>query len=91
MFLRFQEAQEFFLFSFPGQVPGIFHWISKGLCNSSFIEEIFNIKNWKKTFHMVFLNFMNPLILERKFSQPEMSLSLKYIWLALISENFMMI
>ena len=27
----------------------MFHWISKGLCNSSLIEEIFNIKNWKKT------------------------------------------
>ena len=38
-----------------------------------------------------FGNFMNPLILERKFSQPEMSLSLKYIWLPLISENFVMI
>ena len=34
---------------------------------------------------------MNPLILETKFSQPEMSLSRKYIWLAVISENLMMI
>ena len=86
------KAPQSFLFSFPGRVPVIFHWISEGLCNSSFIEEVFNIKNWKKTFHMgLFCNFMSPLILERKFSQPEMSLSQKYIWLALISENFMMI
>ena len=50
----------------------------------------------EKTFHMVFFfgffcNFTSPLILERKFSESEMSLKLKYIWLALISENFMMI
>ena len=48
--------------------------------------KIFNIKNWdKKTFHLgFFYNFMNPLILARKLSQPEMTLSRK-------SENFMMI
>ena len=34
---------------------------------------------------------MKPLILERKFSKPEMPLSQKYISLALISENFVMI
>ena len=39
------KAQELFLFSFLGRVPVIFHWISEGLCNSSFIEEIFNFKN----------------------------------------------
>ena len=38
------------------------------------------IKNWKKTFHMgLFCNFMNPLILERKFSQSEMSVYLTCI------------
>ena len=47
---------------------------------------MFNIKNWKKTFDMVFLfNFINPLILERKFSKPEMSLSQKYIYLTCIN------
>ena len=39
------KAQEIFLFSFPGRVPVIFHWISEGLCNSSFIEENLTIKN----------------------------------------------
>ena len=39
------KAQELFLFSFLGRVPVILHWISEGLCNSSFIEEIFNFKN----------------------------------------------
>ena len=74
------KAQELFLFSFLGRVPVIFHWISEGLCNSSFIEKIFNIKKLKKRFHMgFFCNFMNLLILERKFPEPEMSLSLKYI------------
>ena len=59
---------------------------------SFFIEEIFNIKNLKKfSPRFFFCNFMNPLILERKFSQTEMSLSQKYIWLTLISENFMII
>ena len=43
--ILYDKAQEIFLFSFPGRVPVIFHWISEGLCNSSFIEEIFNIKN----------------------------------------------
>ena len=39
------KAQEVFLFSFRDRVPVIFHWISEGLCNRSFIEEIFNTKN----------------------------------------------
>ena len=39
------KAQEMFLFSFPGRAPVIFHWISEGLYNSSFTEEIFNFKN----------------------------------------------
>ena len=39
--ILYDKAQEIFLFSFPGRVPVIFHWISEGLCNSSFIEEIF--------------------------------------------------
>ena len=70
MFLWFQgviccriKAQEIFLFSFPGRVPVIFHWISEGLCNSSFIEEIFNIKNWKNIQHVFcffFLQFYEP-------------------------------
>ena len=85
------KAQQIFLFSFPGRVPVIFHWISEGFCNSSFIEEIFNIKNWKKCSHGFFLQFNEPPILEIKFSESEMLFSLKYIWLALISENFMMI
>ena len=85
------KAPQSFLFSFPGRVPVIFHWISEGLCNSSFIEEIFNIKNWKKVPHGSFLQFYETPDLGKKISKPEMSLSQKYIWLALISENFMMI
>ena len=98
MFLWFQGViscrikSKFFNFSFPSRVPAIFHWISEGLWKSFFIEEIFNIKNLKKfSPRFFFCNFMNPLILERKFSQTEMSLSQKYIWLTLISENFMII
>ena len=80
----YDKAQEIFPFSFPGRVLVISHWISEGLCNSSVIEEIFNIKDWRKCspwFFFFFCNFMNPPILERKFSQPEMPLSLKYIFL----------
>ena len=51
------KAPQSFLFSFPGRVPVIFHWISEGLCNSSFIEEIFNIKNWKKRSTWIFFEF----------------------------------
>ena len=66
--------------SFPGRVLVIFHWISEGLCNSSFIEGILTSTIEKKPFHMgLFCNFINPQILERKFSQHEMSLSQKYI------------
>ena len=74
------KAQEIFLFSFPGRVLVIFHWISEGLCNSSFIEGILTSTIEKKPFHMgLFCNFINPQILERKFSQHEMSLTQKYI------------
>ena len=48
------KAQKIVLFSFPGTVPVIFHWISEGLCNSSFIEEIFNINIEKKRSTWVF-------------------------------------
>ena len=56
--ILYDKAQEIFLFSFPGRVPVIFHWISEGLCNSSFIEEIFNIKNWKKRSTWVFFTIL---------------------------------
>ena len=46
----------------------IFYWIYGGLCNSSLIEEIFNMKIWKKTFHEVFLQFLEPPDLEKKIS-----------------------
>ena len=52
--ILYDKAQEIFLFSFPGRVPVIFHWIFDSLCNSSFTEEIFNMKNFKKRFHMAF-------------------------------------
>ena len=54
-----------FLFSFPGRAPLIFRWISEGLFNSSFTEEIFNSKNRKNIPHsfFFFFNFMNPLII----------------------------
>ena len=69
--ILYDKAQEIFPFGFPGRVPVIFQWIFQSLCNSSFIEEIFNINNWKKHLTWVFFcNSMNPLILERKFSRP---------------------
>ena len=54
-----------FLFSFPGRAPLIFRWISEGLFNSPFTEEIFNSKNRKNVPHSLFFffNFMNPLII----------------------------
>ena len=42
-------------------------YVTVCLSNSSFIEEIFNIKNWKKCSTWFFCNFLNPLILERNF------------------------
>ena len=51
------KAQEVFLFSFRDRVPVIFHWISEGLCDRSFIEEIFNIRNWRKRSTWIFLQF----------------------------------
>ena len=51
------KAQKIVLFSFPGTVPVIFHWISEGLCNSSFIEEIFNINIEKNGPHGFSLQF----------------------------------
>ena len=54
MFLWFQglmscriKPKKFCLFSFLVRVPVIFHVISEGLCNGSFTEEMFSIKNWK--------------------------------------------
>ena len=58
--ILWDKAQEIFLFSFPGRIPVIFHRISKGLCNSFFTEEIFNIKNWKKRFIWFFLHYYEP-------------------------------
>ena len=56
-----------FLFSFPGRVLVIPHWISEGLCNSSFIEEIFNFKNWKKCSAWIFFfQFYEPPDLGKK-------------------------
>ena len=55
-----------FLFSFLGRVPVIFYWISEALCNSSFIEEIFNFNNWKKCSTWVFLQFYEPPDLGKK-------------------------
>ena len=50
-----------FLFSFPGRAPVIFHWISEGLYNSSFTEEIFNFKNWKtRSTCFFFFQFYEP-------------------------------
>ena len=65
MFLQFQGAiscrikpPQNFLFSFLGRVPVIFHWISKGLCNSSFIKEISKFE--KKCSTWVFWQFYEP-------------------------------
>ena len=61
------KAQELFLFSFLGRVPVIFHWISEGLCNSSFIEETFNIRNSTKCLKWVFLQIYEPPDLGKTF------------------------
>ena len=72
-----KKPNKFFSFVFPVEFQLYFTGFLKVyICNSSFIDELFNIKNWKSSF---FYNFMNPLILERKFSQPEMALSVTCI------------
>ena len=87
MFLWFQgviccriKAQEIFLFSFPGRVPVIFHWISEGLWNSSFIEGIFKIKNWKNCCIWVFLQF---------YEAPDLGKNIFTAWNVLKSEVYL--
>ena len=53
------------------------------------LKKYLTLKFEKNILRGFFYKFMNPQILERKFSQSEMPLSLKYIWLGLTSENFM--
>ena len=80
------KPNEFFFFVFLVEFQLHFKGILK-------VYVTFFFQKLKKTYDMVFFCFffMKPLILERKFSKPEMSLSQKYISLALISENFVMI
>ena len=86
------KPNKFFFFSFPGRVPVTFHWILKVNATVLLLKKYLTSKIEKKLSKWVFFwNFMTPLIFEIKFSQPEVSLIKKYIWLALISKNFMMI
>ena len=61
------KAQQIFLLSFPGRVSVIFHWISAGLCNSSFIEELLNIKNKKWNIVLFFFFKVSWTNLGKKF------------------------
>ena len=73
------KAKEIFLFSFPGRVPVIFHWISKGFVTVLLLKKYLASKIEKKRSTSVFLRFYEPADLGNKFPQPEMLLSQKYI------------
>ena len=75
------KAQESFLFSFRGRIPVIFHWSSEGLCNSSFIEEIFKSKIEKNVPHGSFF-----LILQMPSSGKENFHNLKCPYVRSISD-----
>ena len=78
--ILYDKAQEIFPFCFPGRVPVIyFTGFLKFDVAVLLLKKYLTLKLKRNVPLGIFYDFMNPLILERKFSQPEISLSQKYI------------
>ena len=73
------KAQEIFFLVFLVEFQLYFTRFLKVYVTFLLSRIYLTLKNEKKVPYVFSLQFMNPLILERKLSQPEMCLSRKYI------------
>ena len=92
MFLWFQgiiscrrKPNKFFFLVFPAEFQLCFTGFLKVYVTVLLLRKYLTSKVEKNVSDGFFYNFMNSLILERKFSQPEMLLSQKYIYLTCIN------